>query len=120
MERKAFLYSPTELFTKKLAQVKRTDPGNYKRIMTVIDRLLVEPNQSDGIMAGGHRGRLKKYVGRRDYRSIYYWGELCRKENKRLEQQCADCDVIPDHSVIFIDLYHKKDFKKFKKTHQET
>jgi len=65
-------------------------------------------------MRGIYHGRYKKYVGRRDYRLIYYWCELCRKENRRLEKQCEDCHAIPDYSVIFFDLYHKKDAKKFK------
>ena len=56
--------------------------------------------------------KLKKYVGRKDYRLIYYWCELCRKENKRLESACEHCESLPDQSVIFFDLYHKKDSKR--------
>ena len=59
-------------------------------------------------MTGLYNGRLKKYVGRRDYRIIYYWCQLCRKENRRLDKNCDDCEVIPDNSAIFFDLYHKK------------
>ena len=81
----------------------------------VIDRLLIEPNHADGKMSGLYNGRFKKYVGRRDYRIIYYWCLLCRKENRRLDKECDDCQTIPDNSVIFFDLYHKKDTKKFKK-----
>jgi hypothetical protein len=109
------LYKPTELFSKKLHQVKATDPSGYHRIQKVIDRLLVEPNHADGKMSGLYNGRFKKYVGRRDYRIIYYWCQLCRKENRRLDKNCDDCQTIPDNSVIFFDLYHKKDKKKFKK-----
>jgi hypothetical protein len=56
--------------------------------------------------------KLKKYVGRKDYRLIYYWCELCRKENRRLESACEHCKSLPDQSVIFFDLYHKKDSKR--------
>ena len=115
MNNRTHLYKPTELFSKKLDQLKTTDPPGYNRIKKVIDRLLYEPNDADGKMHGVYRGRFKKYVGRRDYRIIYYWCELCRKENRRLEKECEDCQVIPDNSVIFFDLYHKKDMKKFKK-----
>jgi hypothetical protein len=108
-------YQPTDLFTKKLKQVESSDPAGYQRIRKVIDRLLVEPAQADGKMAGLYNGRFKKYVGRRDYRIIYYWCQLCRKENRRLDKKCDDCQTIPDNSVIFFDLYHKKDQKKFKK-----
>jgi len=109
------LYQPTDQFSRKLEKVKRFDPSGYKRIRQVIERLLAEPNDADGKMQGIYRGRFKKYVGRRDYRIIYYWCELCLKENRRLEKECESCKVIPDNSVIFFDLYHKNEMKKFKK-----
>jgi hypothetical protein len=109
------LYKPTALFTKKLDQIKNSDPPGYLRIMKVIDRLLADPDDADGKMHGVYRGRFKKYVGRRDYRIIYYWCRRCRKENQRQEKDCENCQEIPDNSVIFFDLYHKKDMKKFKK-----
>jgi len=109
------IYKPTELFSKKLNQIKTKDTVGYQRIKKVINRLLIEPNQADGKMTGLYNGRFKKYVGRRDYRIIYYWCQLCRKENRRLDQNCDDCQTIPDNSVIFFHLYHKKDQKKFKR-----
>ena len=109
------LYQPTERFSRKLQQVKQSDPHGYKRIRQVIERLLVEPDDADGKMHGLYRGRFKKYVGRGDYRIIYYWCRLCRKENRRLEEECEDCKTISDNSVIFFDLYHKNEMKKFKK-----
>lgn len=110
------LYRPTEQFTRKLEKVKGSDPAGYKRIRQVIDRLLEDPGDADGKMHGLYNGRFKKYVGRRDYRIIYHWCELCRKENRRLEKQCDDCETIPDNSVIFFDLYHKNEMKKIKRT----
>ena len=98
----------------KLEKVKQFDPSGYKRIRQVIKRLLADPNDADGKMQGLYRGRFKKYVGRRDYRIIYYWCELCRKENRRQKKECEDCRVIPDNSVIFFDLYHKNEIKKLK------
>lgn len=103
-------YQPTAHFTKKLHHLKKTDPQGYGRVKKTIDKLLLEPEGADGRMVGIYHGRLKKYVGRRDYRIIYYWCELCHKENKK-----QHCDVIPDNSVIFFDIYHKKDKKKIKK-----
>ncbi|MDT8378275.1 MAG: toxin [Desulfotignum sp.] len=102
-------YYPTDLFEAKLSQVQKTDPNGYQRIRKTIDRLLKDPSVSDGKMKGLYHGRLKKYVGRRDYRLIYYWCERCLKANKRLH-----CGPIPNNSVIFFDLYHKKDKKKMK------
>jgi len=116
MNNQTHLYKPTELFAKKLDQLKSSDPSGYDRIIKVIDRLLANPNDADGKMYGSYNNRFKKYVGRRDYRIIYYWCELCRKENRKLEKECTDCKKIPDNSVIFIDFYHKKDAKKFKKS----
>ncbi len=82
----ANLYQPTELFSRKLAEVRENDPPGYGRIVKVIERLLVEPDNGDGKMHGLYHGRFKKYVGRRDYRLIYYWCRLCRKENRRQDQ----------------------------------
>ncbi len=103
-------YQPTDHFSKKLLHLKKSDPRGYSRIRKTIDRLLVEPNGADGRMVGLYHGKLKKYVGRRDYRLIYYWCDLCHKENKK-----QHCGTIPDNSVIFFDIYHKKDKKKMKK-----
>ncbi|MBI9091887.1 MAG: toxin [Desulfobacterium sp.] len=109
------LYQPSGQFTRKLEKVKQSDPRGYKRIWLVIQRLLVKPEDADGKMHGVYQGRFKKYVGKRDYRLIYYWCKLCRKENRRQDKACDDCDVIPDNSVLFFDLYHKSEMKKFKK-----
>ena len=110
-----FLYTPTPSFTKKLEKVKGENPEGYERIRSVIERLLENPADADGKMHGNFNGRMKKYVGRKDYRLIYHWCELCRKENKRLENSCHNCDTIPDRSVIFFDLYHKKDAARYKR-----
>ena len=112
METIAYIYLPTKRFMEKLEQVKRYDPSGHERIWAVINRLLENPNEADGKMHGLYNGRFKKYVGRRDYRLIYYWCKICRKENRRQEKDCADCATIDDRSVIFFDLYHKKDSKK--------
>ena len=105
------LYQPTELFRRKLDEVKESDPPGHARIIKVIERLLADPDNADGL----YQGRFKKYVGRSEYRLIYYWCRLCRKENRRRDQACTNCETIPDHSVIFFDLYHKSDMKKFNK-----
>ena len=107
-----YLYRPSEAFAEKLDDIRKTDPKGYTRIQQVIDRLLVNPGDADGKMHGPYHGKLKKYVGLKDYRLIYYWCELCRKENRRLESACEHCESLPDQSVIFFDLYHKKDSKR--------
>jgi len=108
-----YLYHPTEEFAEKLRRIEKTDPPGYVRIRKVIERLLDNPSDADGKMQGSHRGVLKKYVGRRDYRILYHWCELCRKANKKREESCSDCEKIPDESVIFFDIYHKSDAKRF-------
>lgn len=110
------IYQPSELFRRKLAEIEENDPPGHARIVKVIARLLADPDNADGKMHGLYQGRFKKYVGRSEYRLIYYWCRQCRKENRRQDQACADCETIPDQSVIFFDLYHKSDMKKFKKT----
>lgn len=112
MNESRYLYSPTKKFIDKLKNVKLRDPQGYNRIIKVKDRLLVNPNDADGKMQGIYHGRLKKYVGRSGYRIIYYWCELCRKENRRLDKACDNCKEIPDQSVIFFDLYHKQEMKR--------
>ena len=107
-----YLYQPTEHFSARLKKIRAQDPPGHKRIRRVIDRLLVNPNDADGQMHGTHRGKFKKYVGRREYRLIYYYCELCRKANRRLEETCEHCETIPDQSVIFFDVFHKNEKEK--------
>ena len=107
-----YVYRPSEEFASKLSKIKKGDPLGYTHIRKVIDRLLHNPADADGKMHGVHNGRFKKYVGRRDYRLIYYYCELCRKANKRLESTCDYCESVEDRSVVFFDVYHKKDSKK--------
>lgn len=109
-----YKYYPTRNFTEHLARIKRRDPVGYERIVAVVDRLLDNPDDADGMMKGEHRGRFKKYVGLKDYRLIYYYCELCRKPNKMLIDACEDCPKIGKSSVIFFEVYHKNDMRKLK------
>ena len=111
MNQSQYLYEPTQLFTDKLERIRLQDPPGYERIIKVRDRLLSNPDDADGKMHGLYNGRFKKYVGRNGYRIIYYWCNLCRKENRRLDKTCGHCKEIPDQSVIFFDLYHKNKSK---------
>lgn len=104
-----FIYFPTPAFANKMAKIEKHDPPGHTRILGVIDRLLINPSDADGWMHGAHHGRLKKYVGRRDYRLIYHWCELCRKEGRKLEDKCGFCHEVADNSVIFFDVYHKNE-----------
>lgn len=114
MENEKFVYWPMPHFSKKLAEVQHVDPPGYARIHKIIERLLDDPSNADGKMKGLYNGRLKKYVGRKDYRLIYYWCRLCHKESTRLARKCEGCNHPPENSVIFFDLYHKSDKKKLK------
>lgn len=104
-----YQYYPTASFAVKLSKIRKKDPPGYKRILKVIARLLDNPSDADGVMHGKHHGRFKKYVGRRDYRIIYHWCEICRKEREKLLRLCNHCDQITDRSVVFFDLYHKNE-----------
>ncbi|MEJ2698502.1 MAG: toxin [Desulfuromonadales bacterium] len=107
-----YFYQPTPHFSDRLEKISRQDPPGHARILKVIDRLLVDPSDADGWMHGLFHGRLKKYVGRRDYRLIYHWCDLCRKQARHLENRCGYCGSIPDHSVIFFEIYHKNEANK--------
>ena len=107
-----YLFVPTEHFKARLSRVETHDPPGYGRIMAVIERLLRNPADADGRMHGPHRGTFKKYVGRREYRLLYYYCELCRKANKRRREICENCTSIPDKSVIFFDVFHKNEKQK--------
>ena len=104
----SYTYQPTELFTAKLEKIRQRDPEGHSHIMQVIDRLLVTPEYADGVMHGVYHGRLKKYVGRSDYRLIYNWCKECRKA-KKLSEHCGRCLHVTDNSVIFFDVYHKNE-----------
>ena len=109
-----YIYYPTHNFIVSLKKIKRRDPQGYIRINEVIERLLENPSIADGIMHGSHKGRFKKYVGRGEYRLIYYYCELCRKQNMRLEEKCSHCELVQDKSVIFFEVYHKNEMNKLK------
>ena len=83
-----YSYRSFQTFEDKLEDIRKADPKGYTRIQQVIDRLLVNPGDADGKIHGRYHGKLKKYVGRKDYRMIYYWRELCGKEKRRLELAC--------------------------------
>jgi hypothetical protein len=102
-----FTYFPTPTDAATLAKIEKHDPPGHSRILGVIDRLLHNPADADGWMHGVHHGRLKKYVGRRDYRLIYHRCEQCPKEGRKLADQCGFCHEVTDNSVIFFDVYHK-------------
>jgi hypothetical protein len=107
-----YLYHPTEHFRGRLERVRRHDPEGFGRIREVIGRLLENPADADGVMHGAHRGKYKKYVGRREYRLLYYYCELCRKAARRLPEACLNCTSVADNSVIFFDVYHKNEKEK--------
>ncbi|PLX81966.1 MAG: toxin [Desulfuromonas sp.] len=109
MPSEAFAYFPTAQFAAKLEKIKKHDPPGHHRIGQVIKRLLSNPDDADGWMHGLYHGRLKKYVGRRDYRLIYHWCKECRKQAKKIESRCSNCDEVADNSVIFFDIYHKNE-----------
>jgi hypothetical protein len=104
-----YTYHPTEQFAAKLDNIRRYDPNGHGHIIKVIQRLLDYPSDADGWMHGIHDGRLKKYVGRRDYRLIYRWCEQCRKHVRLKNEHCGSCGQVDDYSVIFYDVYHKND-----------
>lgn len=107
-----YIYYPTRHFNSRLEKIRQRDPAGYSRIQVVIERLLANPDDADGRMKGTHHGRFKKYVGRRDYRLIYYYCEICRKTNFRLTERCGHCEIVRDNTVIFFEVYHKNEMKK--------
>ena len=108
----AYRYEATEHFRRKLDKIREADPEGHRHIVKVVDRILDNPSDADGRMHGRHREKFKKYVGRGDYRLLYYYCELCRKANRRLPDICRDCESLPDNSVIFFDVFHKNEKEK--------
>ena len=107
-----YLYRPTEHFKERLERVRHHDAEGFRRIQRVIARILENPADADGKMHGAHRGKFKKYVGRGEYRLLYYYCELCRKAERFLPEVCRHCDSMPDMSVVFFDVYHKNEKEK--------
>ena len=102
-----FSYQPTRAFAAKLNHIEKYDKPAFLRIRKVISRVLENPKDADGRMHGVHHSRFKKYVGKSDYRLIYEWCELCRKTAMKIQDRCENCHQLPDHSVVFFDVYHK-------------
>ena len=107
-----FIYHPTRTFENKLKKISKSDPQGFSRIKAVVERILQRPGNADGRMQIRHHARYKKYVGRKDYRIIYEWCEVCRKANLKREEKCGRCEEIADHSVVFFDVYHKNEMDK--------
>lgn len=105
----AYRYEATEHFRKRLEKIRETDSEGHRHIMKVVDRILDSPSDADGRMHGRHRAWFKKYVGRGDYRILYYYCELCRGAGRRLHDACRNCDSLPDNSVVFFDVFHKNE-----------
>ena len=109
---KTYLYYPTREFEEKLEKISKNDPHGFSRIRKVIERILANPEDADGRMHVRHHARFKKYVGRKDYRLIYEWCELCRKMNRKMAERCGNCHEIADHSVVFFDVFHKNEMAR--------
>ena len=105
----AWKYEPTPHFLRRLERVKGQDREAHRRIMQVVNRLLENPSDSDGVMHGAHVGKLKKYVGRGEYRILYHYCELCRKASRKLMEDCSGCRSLGDRSVVFFDVFHKNE-----------
>ncbi len=108
----SYAYEPTKHFLQRLERIKSQDREGHRRIMQVVDRLLRNPADSDGTMHGPHSGKFKKYVGKKEFRILYYYCDLCRKANRRLMEECRDCRHLESHSVVFFDVFHKNEKEK--------
>jgi hypothetical protein len=96
-----------------MEKIQGSDPEGFSAIKKVIDRLLDNPSLSDGPLHGDKKGQFKKYVGRDRYRLSYTWCAKCKESGVQEKNVCNNyCDILPHNSVIFIDAYPKKDFKK--------
>lgn len=106
-------YRETKKFTKRIEKIKRRDSVGFAEIKKVIDRLLNNPSLSDGPLRGDKKGQLKKYVGRDRYRLSYTCCEICKKYNLQEKNICNNhCGTFQHNTVLFIDVFAKKDFKK--------
>jgi hypothetical protein len=105
----SYRYETSEHFRRRMERIRETDPEGHRHILKVVKRILAHPSDADGRMHGRHRTWLKKYVGRGDYRLLYYYCELCRKSGQRLREVCRNCDALPDNSVVFFDVFHKNE-----------
>jgi len=104
-----FSFQPSGHFSKRLENIRRNDPSGYVHIVKVVERLLSEPEDTDGMLSGPHRGKLKKYVGRSGYRIVYNWCAACKKSAVKMHENCESCGTIPDNSVVFLDIFHKSE-----------
>lgn len=106
-------YKETEKFAKSIKKIQRLDQVGFLRIKKIIDRLLDNPKLSDGSLHGDKKGQFKKYVGESGYRLIYTWCEECKRLNFQEKNDCSTyCDLFPQNTIIFMDVFHKQDFRK--------
>jgi len=91
----------TELFREQLARIRRSDKRTAEQIDQVVDRILANPHNWDGLLKGPRAGQCKKKAVKKKYRIIYRFCELCLKLNKR---KCSDCEL-PDDAVILREVF---------------
>lgn len=103
----SYSYHAAQIFSDKLEMIRLNDPQGHEQIRELIESLLTDPSESGNSMHCVYQGRLKKYLGSRDYRIIYHSCNNCRKA-KRLRAHCGSCGAVNDLSLVFEDVFHKK------------
>lgn len=104
-----FHFYSADYFKKSLSRIQKADPDGARRIVAVMERLLENPAETDGMLTGPRRGLMKKYVGKSGYRLIYKWCQSCKKLAGEIRRDCPDCGQLGNESVVFFDVFHKAD-----------
>jgi len=88
------LYSPR--FKEQLKQLSQRD---VSKIEQQISDLLSDPWHNTEFLKGQYRGKRKIWLNRLD-RLVFVICEECRESGHRSFNQCADCDSVPDNTVV--------------------
>lgn len=91
-------YEPfyTRTFQNQYASLNR----DMKELVdTRIENLLLDPYHNTEFGKGDYRGKRKLRINRRD-RLFFVICEECRREGHRVYNQCPDCSVTPDNTVV--------------------
>jgi mRNA-degrading endonuclease RelE of RelBE toxin-antitoxin system len=97
----------TKKFDKELSKIKNTE--DRKHIGKVMSRLEEDPYNWDGSGEGEWKGSYYKYVGKKGYRIVYAFCELCEKNEHQELVHCDKCCEIPKDSLVFRRIFQREE-----------
>lgn len=95
----------TDAFKKHLEKLTKKDALLKSRLLEQVNELTTEHPFSQIGYVGDLQGKWKMRVN--DYRLIYAYCMDCKKYNYHNLNNCYQCNLKDDNSIIFFDVIHR-------------